>query len=394
MKKNTTKLLSHYKGEYDINDAPLVSASLRMQSFKQQLQTLLFAAIEQGSNLQDAIHRNADAIVKLREEYTISAAEEAHVLSELSSKSGALASAIDDLIEQLADITQLQAPLDQSTAQAYIGRYLDHQAQRIFAQCLDLIAGMEAEDEDWQNIALRLRNSHPCASQLAIQNSVNMPTGFVRAMASANTIPLTAPHAGSLEKTLLRLKKLDDIYLRLVIASVAFQQAYPWAEDLLRDAQALLPAEDQSLLKAKPAAASQAQPLLRLSCPTGQSALVEASCSFGRSADNDWALNYPEASRQHFRIAQTAGQFYCEDLNSAKGTTVNGQHLQGTRTPLAATNTISITFTTPPITAEIVKQPSFPGSDLIHGFVALAATPLGRNCPPMHSLDWPAAPTG
>jgi RsiW-degrading membrane proteinase PrsW (M82 family) len=73
----------------------------------------------------------------------------------------------------------------------------------------------------------------------------------------------------------------------------------------------------------------------------GKVVLARPSVQIGRMAGNDVVLGDPLASRYHAVIRWTSAGYEIEDLGSANGTTVQGQHITG-RIPLAPGQAIQI----------------------------------------------------
>lgn len=51
---------------------------------------------------------------------------------------------------------------------------------------------------------------------------------------------------------------------------------------------------------------------------------IDDAISLGRHGDNDIVIKDPYVSKQHFQIIKDEGKYYLEDLNSANGTSLNG----------------------------------------------------------------------
>lgn len=376
------RIIDSLKGEYDINDALLVSASLRTNSFKQALQGLIFTGIEQGLALADAITQQAESIAKLREDFAISAAEETQIIEEFSSDSGPLATAINHLISQLSDIDQLHIHLGSQPAQVFIQQYLNTQARGVIKQCVELFGGMDAADASWQKLGGAFANCHPLSAPCALeQTHISLPTGLIKLLRT-NVFHRPAELKLSREKAFLRLSKIDEPYVQLAVARSALDYAYPWAHTAFTAAvKTLMPTTEATQQL-------QVKPRLRVKLRTSEGAetLWDEGFSAGRAPDNLWVLPYEEASRHHFRIFQEAGVFYCEDLNSANGTTLNGQFLQGRREPLSDTNIISITHATPPIYVDVISQMMGANITAVEGFFLFAGLDIGKCI--SHDLLW------
>ena len=376
------RIVDSLKGEYTLDDALLISANLRINSFKQALQQLIFTALEQGKSLSDAIAQHAEAIGKLREDFALSSQEEAQVIEELGSASGALATAIKHLCAQLRDIQQLQLHLTQLASEVFIFTYLQHQAQHIVTQCVELFAAVNAQDENLTELGCEFAASHPQAAEWALtQTQLELPQQLVNQLRTAIFVQ-DAQMAFRREIALLRLQKIDEPFVQLAVARTAQEYGYAWAEAAFKQSlETLMPATNHThMLPLKPVA------MVKLRSIDGLEKIWEQGFSAGRADDNDWVMTEQEASRHHFKIYQQQGVFYCEDLHSANGTILNGDFLQGQRQKLHDTNVISITHASAPLYIDVLQRAARREYPAVEGFFLFAQLALGHTL--SHQLLW------
>ncbi|MGA8656577.1 MAG: FHA domain-containing protein [Chthoniobacterales bacterium] len=63
--------------------------------------------------------------------------------------------------------------------------------------------------------------------------------------------------------------------------------------------------------------------------PPRSQTIQSPSVVIGRAAETDFVVNHPEVSRRHCRILQESGGWFIEDLESQRGTMVNGARIAG-----------------------------------------------------------------
>lgn len=146
---------------------------------------------------------------------------------------------------------------------------------------------------------------------------------------------------------------------------------------------------------------------------TGQTiAISHSPFTLGRSADNDLVVPEPLASRHHARLEARAGRWYLIDLDSANGTLLNRQRLNGEQV-LNAGDLIAIGETVfafvapeparpvvvPPAQARAAGRRSSPVAAIVIGVVLIALVAAavffigGRLRRPADDTTGPSLPT-
>jgi hypothetical protein len=86
---------------------------LRLESYRQALELLLLELVEEGMPLQDAIQQKNTQIRSLKQEYRITAAEDAQILAALFNPDGVLMQAADAMLDQLQTLAGREFTLTQ-----------------------------------------------------------------------------------------------------------------------------------------------------------------------------------------------------------------------------------------------------------------------------------------
>jgi hypothetical protein len=86
---------------------------LRLESYRQALELLLLELVEEGMPLQDALQQKNTQIRSLKQEYRITAAEDAQILAALFNPNGVLMQAADAMLDQLQNLAERELTLTQ-----------------------------------------------------------------------------------------------------------------------------------------------------------------------------------------------------------------------------------------------------------------------------------------
>lgn len=118
---------------------------LRVEGYRKALEFLLLELVESGTSLQEAFNRKKKQIIALRQEYSITADEEAQVLAEMFNQNGALLNAAEALLTQLQELAvQWQAlynlvPNPQASVYVLLRSVVEDKQKLVTAQLLSIL---------------------------------------------------------------------------------------------------------------------------------------------------------------------------------------------------------------------------------------------------------------
>jgi len=349
-------MINRLKAEYTIDDSLLISTQLRLNSFKQALENLLFNAISQGKPLLDAVSENKKDIENLKQDFSITVEEEEKVIQKMSSTSGSLTLAFEKLVEQLHEISQFQLRLNSQAAEIYLHRNLEHQAREIIIQCFGLIE-MLCDTKNNQKLAIDITNAHPSAVSWTKQNKEfrwekRLPLSFLDNLNTTDKTRTIKLLELSPDSVLNRLERFDDDYVSLVACRAAQLRDLNWANEALNSK--LNNVFDPSV-REKINSLISSNKILKITSFDGETMQFDGDITAGRAPDNQWIINQIEASRYHFRLFKENCEYFCEDLNSSNGTIVNNKIIQGDKVQLNKKNEIRVSYDSVPATIDITE---------------------------------------
>lgn len=118
---------------------------LRVEGYRKALEFLLLELVESGTSLQEAFNRRKRQIIALRQEYSITADEEAQVLAEMFNQNGALLNTAEALLAQLQELAvQWQAlynlaPNPQASVYVLLRSMVEDKQKLVTAQLLSIL---------------------------------------------------------------------------------------------------------------------------------------------------------------------------------------------------------------------------------------------------------------
>lgn len=358
-------IVDRLKGEFEIDDTLLISANLRLNAFKAQLERLLFNEISAGKNLENALESNLEKIESLRQNLSLTSEEEERVLMEMGSTTGTIARILEDLIHQISNISQFYDVLGTSYSELCLAEYLSGEFKKVLGECDALLSGIEAQEQR-QTLIERLaiasgdlltdENLHVIASE-DIQHTL--------IKAHRKIVAVESRSAKSLEFVLKELSKITLPHMQLVVARAAQLHGFSWGDSLMDKAKNTL-----DLFWGEDGLAS-ARMMLKLKPFAQESIIRDTEISGGRSEENDWAANLPEASRRHFRIYIDHETIFLEDLNSANGTLVDSRLVKGQTIEMTSGANIRLSNDSNPAKFTTVSIPTENPCNVIDRFVFL-----------------------
>ncbi|MBT0960681.1 FHA domain-containing protein [Denitromonas iodatirespirans] len=369
------------KDEYDIRDNLLISSSLRMESFRRQLEKLLYSTISQGQPLTEALREHHDSICRLREDVAISEHEEAQVIEGLTSKSGPLVETLHALFDDLRDIHAKQLTLAPGNpSRAFLHRHLQREATKVAEECLGIVETLDESPQFFVDLAGELLSKHESAvrNALLIEKSqwrLRLPEPFWTALDRPTDGAIERLEAYTLNQVLHALAHAEDPCVALVAAYEAQWQGLAWA-DAINDR--LWPQLGRSAPDVTPRPLGMSLSIVGFA---NEHLSFDGTVRCGRAPDNDWVVQLGQISRYHFRLVKNAQGYRCEDLNSCNGTFLNGRLLHGQSAPLKKRNTLSILSNGQTAIINVHHRREADFTHPLDLMVTLAGLPLFVNCP-------------
>lgn len=364
-------------------DSLLISSRLRMGSFRQQLQKLVLEAVANGQSVAQAVTANAATIRKLREDYAITQHEENQIITELADQTGPLVPLVDSLIDQLFEIRQWQRVLSATTGEAYLNHYLHEQAVSIVRQSFGMLEVFADRDDLAERFANNLKAAHTSTVDAVLHDPSGqwqtlLPDTFLTAIQQGRVALPKVDHPISKEAVLETLTASEDRLAALVAARTAYLYGFKWAKKTLNT---LIDTLDGFAVKNRLCRDAKTEAALRITTYEGDSLLCRHVLNAGRARENDWVIHQPQASRHHFRLFKQDHTFYCEDLNSANGTMVNGEIVRSATVAIAGDCKIRVAPDAPAATIEVLQLPPEDLHNPIDRFVACAVMPVFHQLP-------------
>ncbi len=366
-------IVNELKGDYELDDSLFISASLRSNSFREQLERIIYEGIAAHKKIAQILEENAAVIEKLRGDYSISEDEENAIITDITKEDGAIPKTLHALIAQISHLRHMQLALNTSDQVSHswaakaLSHYLETQAADVLIECFALIEALSPEEQHTQDIIKALAATHPALIQkysLQLSSEFSLPKNFGSELTQFATriIPADTENTTTLESTLRSLAQSDHQLIACIAARAAELNGLDWGHDSLNEKiHALCESQnirlsnlehlintddDQALMHILKIEGSYLQGNNTHGNSTHENSIepliFQGNITAGRSKSNDWVINQPQASRKHFALYQKEDGYYCEDLHSSNGTIIGTETIKGETIKLPPKGTLQV----------------------------------------------------